>query len=499
VIRTLGLAILFVCPALASATAARALPPTALPPTGLPASRPPAAQSSPPAVAFANGDGLAVQTQISLDARLYALTMRTKALPGIVNVRILLPTGYASHPHRRYPVLYLFHGTSGTASDWTVKGNAEPATAGLPLIVVMPDIALNDGGGGYCTNFPDGTQNWTMFHIDELIPWVQANLRTLNTRSERAIAGLSQGGFCSFSYAARYPSLFGEALSFSGLLDIAQDLDARSAFLGIQAGTATGLDGGLAPDAFFGNPISDYLNYADHDPATLAANLRETRLYIYFGDGRPGPFDSPTNPATIGAGAIESYIHQVNLDLHSRLGQLGIAPAVYDPYGRGTHSWPYWNRDLTWSLPGLMGDFVHPAPTPAAFSFMSAAGRYSDFGWTVALRRRAAEISTLAVRGARGFSLAGSGRATVTTAKLYRPGATYTVVLRRQGSSAQTVHLRCDAAGRLHLPVALGPSDTQQEYSLGGPPAVSPGTHVYRTTVSISRLPVAHTPSHKRR
>jgi S-formylglutathione hydrolase FrmB len=467
ILRPLALALLLACPALASSAAARA--------------------ALPPAVSFANGDGLSLQTQKALDPRLYALTMTTNALPGIVNVRILLPAAYASHPQARYPVLYLLHGTSGTASDWTVMGNAEQATAGLPLIVVMPDIALNDGGGGYCTNFPDGTQDWTTFHIDELIPWVQANLRTLNTRSERAIAGLSQGGFCSLSYAARYPSLFGEALSFSGVADIAQNPTARSAFVGVQAATATGLDGGLAPDAFFGNPVSNYLNYADHDPATLAANLRETQLYVYFGDGVPGPFDSPTSSATIGGAPIEAYIHQVNLDFHSRLEQLGITPVVYDSYGSGTHSWPYWSRDLTWSLPDLMSDFAHPAPTPAAFSFTSAANTYSDFGWTVALRRQAAEISTLTVRDARGFSLAGSGSATVTTARLYRPGRRYTVVVRPQGSSPETLTLRPSATGQLNVPVVLGPSDTEQEYSLGGPPALSPGTHVLTTTVSISR------------
>jgi len=486
VLRAFALAVLFVCPALVCAAAARA----ASSPTGADtavANGSAAVAGSPLApVTFASGDGLTVQTQKALDTRLYALTISTKMLPGIVNVRILLPSGYASHPHKRYPVLYLLHGTSGTASDWTVMGNAEPATAGLPLIVVMPDIALNDGGGGYCTNFPDGTQDWTTFHIDELIPWVQSNLRTLNSRSERAIAGLSQGGFCSLSYAARYPSLFGEAFSFSGDVDIAQDPDARNEFLGIQAATATGLDGGLAPDAFFGNPTSDYLNYADHDPATLAANLRETKLYIYFGDGVPGPFDSPTNSATIGGAPIEAYIHQVNLDFHTRLEQLGITPAVYDPYGSGTHSWPYWNRDLTWSLPDLMSDFAHPVPTPRSFSFMSAAGTYSDFGWTVALRRPAAEFSTLTVRNASGFSLAGSGTATVTTARLYRPRRRFSVVVRSQGSPAVTLNLRSDAAGRLDVPAALGPADTEQEYSLGGSPALSPGTHVYTTTVSIS-------------
>jgi hypothetical protein len=117
---------------------------------------------------------------------------------------------------------------------------------------------------------------------------------------------------------------------------------------------------------------------------------------------------------------------------------------------------------------------------------MTAADTYSDFGWTVALRRQAAELSTLTVRNAHGFSLAGSGRASVTTAELYRPRQRYTVVVRPQESPTETLSLRSDAAGQLDVPVALGPSDTEQEYLLGGPPALSSGTHVYTTTVSIS-------------
>ena len=57
---------------------------------------------------------------------------------------------------------------------------------------------------------------WETFHIDQLIPWIDHNLRTVADRRGRAIAGLSQGGFCSMSYAARHPDLFGVALSFSG-------------------------------------------------------------------------------------------------------------------------------------------------------------------------------------------------------------------------------------------------------------------------------------------
>src|SRR5581483_2879009 len=141
-----------------------------------------------------------------IDPRLLELSVSTTALPKPANVRVLLPSAYAAHPKRRYPVFYLFHGTSGGASDWTTVGGAEQTTAGKPLIVVMPDIGINRDGGGWCTNWPDGAYHWETFHITQLVPWVDANLRTVRSRGGRAIAGLSQGGFCSMSYAARYPT-----------------------------------------------------------------------------------------------------------------------------------------------------------------------------------------------------------------------------------------------------------------------------------------------------
>src|SRR5262249_45145389 len=105
------------------------------------------------AQAFRDGFGLHVTSARKLDSRLVALTVSTRALTGPANVRILLPAGYNSHPARRYPVLYLLHGTSGGAADWTTTGDAERTTAGRPLIVVMPDIALNDDGGGWGTDW----------------------------------------------------------------------------------------------------------------------------------------------------------------------------------------------------------------------------------------------------------------------------------------------------------------------------------------------------------
>src|SRR5690242_20215545 len=142
------------------------------------------------AITLRDASGLHVRSVRSLDRRLLTVSVGSNAIPGPANVRILLPDGYASHPKRRYGVLYLLHGTSGGAADWTVSGGAEMTSAGQPLIVVMPDIGRSGDGGGWCTNWAVGNrEEWETFHIDQLVPWIDANLRTVRTRGARAIAG----------------------------------------------------------------------------------------------------------------------------------------------------------------------------------------------------------------------------------------------------------------------------------------------------------------------
>ncbi len=447
----------------------------------------PLAGSASAAPVFKSVDGLTVVSQKSLDSRLIALTVKTSALPGPANIRILLPTGYAQHPHKRYPVFYLLHGTSGGAADWTTMGGAEQTTAGLPMIVVMPDIALNDDGGGWCTNWPDGKYHWLTFHIDQLIPWVQSNLRTLDSRGERAIAGLSQGGFCSMSYASQFPDLFGVALAYSGAPDIAWDPVAHAGAQAIINATEVALDG-VPVNSMFGDPTTDFLNWADHDPATLAPNLRWTKLYMYFGNGLPGPYD--TNPVNGEAEAIEALVSTDNIYFHNRLTSLGIKPVVYDPYGDGTHSWPYWARDLRWSIGDIMADFEHPAPNPTSFSYESGRPSYTIYGWQVTMQRKVAEFSTISPTGKTAFTLAGSGSGTVTTPAVYTRYARYRVTVRsRSDTTTQTYET---GAGRtLTITVPLGPSDTVQEYTGAQPPSASPGTTVYTTNVTITKLATA--------
>src|SRR5205823_14225215 len=192
------------------------------------------------AVSFRNGDGITVSSVKQVNSRLMALVVKTKAIPAPLNVYVLFPPDYASHPRKRFPVFYLLHGTSGTASDWTLSGNAQHVIGNRPVLTVMPDIALGKNGGGWCTDWPNGAQRWETFHIHQLIPWVDANLRTIPTRAERAIAGLSQGGFCSMSYAARHPDLFATALAYSGAPDVYFDTRDRVGAMGVINATEVG-------------------------------------------------------------------------------------------------------------------------------------------------------------------------------------------------------------------------------------------------------------------
>src|SRR3954470_11311520 len=103
----------------------------------------PAQRAAASAVCFGDAHGLHVLAVKRYDARDYNVRILSKANIGRpLDVRILLPAHYAQHPQRHYPVLYLFHGTSGVASDWVKSGHAERTTAPYPVITVIPECGF---------------------------------------------------------------------------------------------------------------------------------------------------------------------------------------------------------------------------------------------------------------------------------------------------------------------------------------------------------------------
>jgi hypothetical protein len=281
------------------------------------------------------------------------------------------------------------------------------------------------------------------------------------------------------SYAARHPDLFAVALGYSGAPDVYYDTRDRFGAMGVINATEVGLDQ-EAPDTFFGNPVTDGINWAAHDPATLAENLRWTRMSTYWGNGQPGPYD--TTPASYGGGGIEFLVWNSNNDFQSRLDALHI-PAYFDAYGAGTHAWPYWTRDLAQSIDTIMFDFAHPAPTPTAFTYTSADNAYGVYGWSVVVHRTAREFSTLTTSGPHRFLLSGSGSASIVTPATFVAGRRYAIRMSGVASGSRTSHVVAGADRRLHLTVPLGPANPYQQETAQ---ATVAGTAVYTTDVTIS-------------
>jgi diacylglycerol O-acyltransferase/trehalose O-mycolyltransferase len=286
---------------------------------------------TPPAPAGA----LRVVQEKRFGSRLEEWTLRTKALRRDTRLRVLLPAGYGRHPRRRYPVLYLLHGCCDNYRAWTAHGDAEAITARFPLIVVMPD----GGRMGWYTNWYRAGKpvqpEWETYHIGQLIPWVDRHFRSIGSRRGRAVAGLSMGGFGALSYAGRHPGLFIAAASFSGALEV---------------GSA----------AAWGPRADHASRWRAHLPIDLAPTLRSLALIeLRTGDGVPGPLDTPGLARGCPACRLERLLHPMSVHLHDRLRRLGIRH-VWDDYGPGTHSWPYWERDLRETLPDLMKVLSRP-------------------------------------------------------------------------------------------------------------------------------------------
>jgi len=133
-----------------------------------------------------------------------------KGLPGgRSEYFVYTPPGYEAHRSTTYPILYLLHGLSEGAADWTVMGGANFVLDNLiaqgkakPMVVVMPlgytDMAVVRMKGPSDKGFgPAITANIAPFRevlLNEIAPRIEAEYRVMKTRDGRALAGLSMGG-----------------------------------------------------------------------------------------------------------------------------------------------------------------------------------------------------------------------------------------------------------------------------------------------------------------
>ena len=144
---------------------------------------------------------------------------------------IYVPAEYELNPEKRYPVLYIMHGAGEDETGWTRQGKLENIMDNLidegsavPMIVVMdrgvaviPKEVQPAPAGGMWGNLFDFTDFEKVF-VNEIIPMVDSNYRTLTDRDHRAIAGFSRGGGQSLFTALANPDKFAWVCSYSAYL-----------------------------------------------------------------------------------------------------------------------------------------------------------------------------------------------------------------------------------------------------------------------------------------
>jgi enterochelin esterase-like enzyme len=138
-------------------------------------------------------------------------------------VDVYLPAGYATHPQRRYPVMFLLHGFPGRPAAFleTVRlGVVEDVLLSRhevpPFILVMPFGSTGTFTDEEWVNGVGRHQAWETFVSRDLVRAVSARFRTIGSGSARAIAGLSEGGYGALDIALHHPREFRVIESWSG-------------------------------------------------------------------------------------------------------------------------------------------------------------------------------------------------------------------------------------------------------------------------------------------
>lgn len=171
----------------------------------------------------------------------------SKSADAVLRCFVYTPPDYEKDPLKRYPVLYLQHGGGEDETGWGQQGRTGLIMDNLiaegkakPFIIVMANsyvpganmfgrsqaAATNATPAGSSTNTsrtaggPGGRRfDFSAFSkvlTEDLIPYIDANFRTLADQPHRAMAGLSMGGMQTRSITLANLDKFSHIGIFSG-------------------------------------------------------------------------------------------------------------------------------------------------------------------------------------------------------------------------------------------------------------------------------------------
>ena len=216
---------------------------------------------------------------------------------------------------KKYPVLWLLHGTFGDHSDWVRKSNIELYACENDLIVVMLS-ALNSDYWNW-PGFGTGYNAWD-YLTEELMPLIYNWFPASDRREDNFIAGLSMGGMGTIQYACALYDRFAAAavLSWAPI-----DLRAR-------------LKEGKLPDS--------------PREANRIASLGGVENYlasdINVWDKLPGLIEKGVLPRLYFAIGQDDFLYENFVAFRAYAEKIGLN-ATFEEYAGYQHEWRFW--DLT--------------------------------------------------------------------------------------------------------------------------------------------------------
>lgn len=132
---------------------------------------------------------------------------------------VYTPPSYDKNLKTKYPVVYIQHGGGEDETGWVTQGKTDLIIDNLiaggkakPMIVVIANGNVRSGIGGYSSQGMTGFKNEM---IQNIVPFIDENYRTIADAKHRAICGLSMGGGQSFYAGLENPDVFASVGIFS--------------------------------------------------------------------------------------------------------------------------------------------------------------------------------------------------------------------------------------------------------------------------------------------
>jgi S-formylglutathione hydrolase FrmB len=207
---------------------------------------------------------------------------------------VMLPPSFDVDKARHFPILYLLHGL-GDNEQFFIHSGEWNLVEDLREKGALPDflIATPEGRASFYINAKDGKERYEDFLVQEFLPFIEKRYRVSAGRANRAISGISMGGYGALHLALRHPQLFSAVSAHSAAL-----IEKLPAFLGGAKAQSNRTSRASMFGGVFGNP-PDVAFWNQESPITLARTANLAGMKIYFDCGDQDDYDFEAGAAAL--------------------------------------------------------------------------------------------------------------------------------------------------------------------------------------------------------